>query len=85
MDKHMIIGVHVTERLKRAGQIQEVLTKFGDTIKTRIGLHDVTAQVSSPNGVLILECIGDDDRFNELQTSLKGIEGVEVKTMVFSH
>ncbi|ARN56492.1 hypothetical protein [Sedimentisphaera salicampi] len=85
MDRHLILGVHVTERLKHAQAIQEVLTNFGDTIKTRIGLHDVNGEISSPNGVLLLECIDKQDRFSSLKQDLSNIEGVEIKEIVFDH
>ena len=37
--KHHICGVHITERLEHALQVQQVLTEFGRNIKTRLGLH----------------------------------------------
>jgi hypothetical protein len=84
-DNHLILAVHITERLKHAVEIQNVLTKFGDVIKTRIGLHDVSEQMSSPNGVLLLECIGDEQKFSALSDALQAVSGVEVKKIVFSH
>ena len=40
MDKHIIVGVHITERAKHAGEVQKVFTEFGCQIRTRLGLHE---------------------------------------------
>ena len=39
--KHIILGVHITDRLKEAVEVQKLLTVFGRYIKTRLGLHEV--------------------------------------------
>lgn len=85
MDKHLIMGLHITDRVKHATQIQAVLTEYGCCIKTRLGLHEVGEGFCSNNGVLLLECIGDEANFNELASKLNAIEGAEAKTMVFDH
>ncbi|MFI4913351.1 MAG: hypothetical protein ACIAQZ_16965 [Sedimentisphaeraceae bacterium JB056] len=84
MEKHLILGVHITNRLIHAGEIQDILTKFGGIIRTRLGLHEVETG-SSPNGVLLLECTGDETKFHDLAEALSGVEGVEIKKMVFDH
>lgn len=85
MDKHVIMGVHITERLRHASDVQRVLTQFGCQIRTRLGLHEVGKNACSPNGLLLLELLDDDARVAELSGSLSAIEGVEVQTMVFDH
>ena len=59
MKKHLIFGVHITNRVKRVPEIQKVLTEFGCSIKTRLGLHEADAKVCSPNGLIILEMVGE--------------------------
>jgi hypothetical protein len=85
MDKHIIMGVHITERVRHAVAVQDVLTKFGCAIRTRLGLHEADGTVCSPNGMILLELLDDDAQVKELQDSLSAIDGVEVKTMVFDH
>ena len=85
MDKHIVVGVHITERVKHAGKVQEVFTKFGCSIRTRLGLHEADAAVCSPNGLILLEMVDDDAVFAELSATLKAIDGVEVQHMVFDH
>ena len=41
MDDHVVIGVHVTDRIKEAVEVQRSPTAFGGYIKTRLGLHEV--------------------------------------------
>jgi hypothetical protein len=55
MEKHIIVGVHITERVKHAGDVQKVLTDFGCQIRTRLGLHEADQNLCSPNGMILLE------------------------------
>ena len=84
-DKHLILGVHITDRVKHATRVQEVLTQYGCQIKTRIGLHDVSESVCSPNGLLLLEMFGNLDICQEAAQKLNEIEGVDVQQMLFDH
>lgn len=84
-EKHLILAVHVTERLKHAVEIQNILSEYGDIVKTRLGLHDVDGGISSRHGVLILECIGDETRFSALAGKIGEVQGVEVKQVVFDN
>jgi len=85
MIKHVIFGVHVTDRMKNAGELQKALSEFGSQIKTRLGLHEVSASSCSPNGLVILEMIGDDVTLEHAAQRFAGIEGVELQRMVFTH
>jgi tRNA(Ser,Leu) C12 N-acetylase TAN1 len=85
MDKHIVVGVHITERVKHATEVQQVFTKFGCQIRTRLGLHQAEKNLCSPNGLILLEMVDDDAKVAELKQELTVIEGVEVQTMVFSH
>ncbi len=85
MDKHVILGVHLTDRVRNAGMVQEVLTEFGAHIRTRLGLHDTGAHGSSPSGVIVLDVTGDDRSLDRMAERLGAIEGVDVQRMVFTH
>jgi hypothetical protein len=85
IEKHIIVGVHITDRVKHAPEVQVVFTRFGTNIKTRIGLHDVEEGFASPNGLLLVEFVGTDEQCQKMVSDLSEIEGVEVKTMVFDH
>jgi len=83
MSKFMIFGIHLTNRVKSAVDVQKVFTEYGCNIRTRLGLHDVNENFCSPSGLVILECYGDDIRCKEMEAKLRAIEGVEVQKMVF--
>ncbi|MBN2468543.1 MAG: hypothetical protein JXD19_10370 [Deltaproteobacteria bacterium] len=84
-EKHVILGVHVTDRIQHVGRVQEVLSQFGCYIKTRIGLHEASKNFCSPNGVILLEMLDDQSKIDEMTTMLNQIEGVEVQHMTFGH
>jgi hypothetical protein len=64
--------------------VQSVLTKFGCSIKTRLGLHEVTNDYCATSGIMILELTGDVAECQKLEHELMEIENVEVKKMVFT-
>lgn len=78
-----ILGVHITDRVKEVSEVQSILTKFGCTIKTRLGLHEVTDNFCARSGLIILELTGNREEFFKLENELLGIDGLEVKKMVF--
>ncbi len=85
MEKHIILGVHITERMKNARLVQDLLSEYGCNIKTRIGLHQVHDTFCSPNGLMILEMSGDEAICLELEDKLRTMIGVAVQKMVFDH
>jgi hypothetical protein len=84
-DTHRIVGVHITDRVKKAADVQGLLTKYGCNIKTRLGLHQVQGEYCSPHGLIVLELFGEDALCDELRNGLSAVEGVEVQEMVFHH
>jgi hypothetical protein len=87
MDKprHIVLGVHITDRIHHAHAVQDLLTQYGCCIKTRIGLHEVSEKFCSPNGLLLLEMAGGEKPIFELIDKLKAVEGVDIQQMVFEH
>jgi hypothetical protein len=83
--KHLICGIHITERLQHAVKVQEVLTEFGKDIKTRLGLHEPSEKKGKSNGLLLIEFVGTNASFNKFTKKLGEIKGVEVQQMVFDH
>ena len=85
LKKHVIVGIHITDRASNASAVQGVLTNYGCSIRTRLGLHDTGEGFCSPSGVMLLEFVGDDAELAALQGGLAKIVGIEVQTMVFDH
>ena len=78
--KKTILGVHVAQRTKHTAKVQKILTEYGCSIRTRIGLHDAFEGVCSPNGLILLEMVSQTA---ELTAALAKLPGVTVKKMVF--
>ncbi len=83
MKQHLILGVHITNRVKEVPRIQALLTEYGCNIRTRLGLHDADDRRCSPGGVILLELVGDPARCRQLARKLTAVEGVEVQKIVF--
>lgn len=82
---HVVLGVHVTDRLKNAAAVQKALSSNGNIIRTRIGLHEVSEGFSVPGGLIVLELAGDRASQQRLVRDLRKVKGIEVKAMVFEH
>ena len=83
MNQTVILGIRISDRLGEAGRVQSILTKYGCTIRTRLGLHDVDAEYVSPAGLIILELAGDPAEYLKLENELTGLDGVTVRKMEF--
>ena len=83
MKKIVILGLYITDRVKEAIKVQDVLTKFGCSIKTRLGLHEVQENFCSSNGLIILELTGNEEEMVKLEKELLKIEGLGVQKMTF--
>lgn len=83
MKEIVILGIHITNRDKEVALVQDVLTKFGCSIKTRIGLHDADEENKNSDGIILLELTGDKDEIIKLENALKGIKGLKVQKMTF--
>lgn len=84
MAKTTVLGVKLGQRMQTASQFQEILSKYGCNIKTRIGLHNVSNNVCSPDGVIIIEAIGEEDVVEALEKELKDIPHSDIQKMVFT-
>ena len=84
-EAHIILGVHITDRVQHVPPVQELFTEYGCSIKTRLGLHTVSDRFCSPNGLVLLEMAGPEGPIGELVEKLEAIEGVDVQKMVFEH
>jgi len=80
-----LLAVHVTDRMTRAGAVQELFTEYGCSIRTRLGLHEASEGFCSPRGVILLELAGAPGPILELERKLAALEGIEVQKVVFTH
>jgi len=83
MKEVRILGVMINDPLKGADKIQNILTKYGCSIRTRLGMHDMDEEYASESGLMLLELIGDIQESLRLENELLALEGVDVQKMVF--
>ncbi len=76
-----IMIVKIGERRKKSPEVQEVLSKFGCSIKTRLGLHEA-GDVCSEEGVLVLQLAGERSEMKGLERSLNDLESVKAQMVM---
>jgi len=84
MKERWILGIQISDRVQEVSVLQEILTKYGCSIKTRLGLHEVQGDYCSASGLILLELTGNSEDFYKLENELLQLDGVETKKMVFS-
>ena len=83
MKEVRILGVMIIEPSREPGKIQSILTRYGCSIRTRLGLHDTGEDYASETGLVLLELVGDPQECLRLENELLALDGVEVQKMVF--
>lgn len=76
-----IMGVTINLRTAHAPVVQEILTRYGCIIKTRLGLHETDEKTCSEQGIVLLQLTGSDEEIEKLRDELIDISGVNVNTM----
>jgi hypothetical protein len=84
-EDHVIVAIHITDRMKQAARVQQVFTQYGGLIKTRLGLHETAGKAGSPQGIILLELVGAEKHAGAIIKALNAIAGVEAKSIVFEH
>lgn len=79
--KTVVVGIAINDPNSKSTLLQETLTAFGCSIRTRLGLNN--SDENSARGLILLELTGDAKEQKNLLDSLKKIEGIEVKKMEF--
>jgi hypothetical protein len=83
MSEIRILGLLITDRIKEAGRTQKVLSTYAHIIRSRLGFHELSDDVCSRTGVILLHLTGKNDDWDMLEHDLSQIGGVEVQRMVF--
>jgi hypothetical protein len=85
MNEIRILGLLITDRIKEAGYAQKTLSRYAHIIKSRLGFHEVTENVCSRVGVIILQLSGDPSECEKLESELREIGGIEIQRMLFNY
>lgn len=78
MSNLSIVGILVDKRTEAAPKVQEVLTKYGDSIISRFGSHDPGEK---EHGLITLNFRDKEERLDALTEELKHLDGVVVKAI----
>ncbi len=76
-----ILGILVERDTEVIRNVQKLLTAYGCNIRTRLGLNEVF--FGEPAGLIILELKGDKGQRYLLEKTLKDLDKVHVRSMVF--
>jgi ribosome biogenesis SPOUT family RNA methylase Rps3 len=85
MKEMRILGLMITDRIKEAGRTQKVLSKNANIIKSRLGFHEVSEDVCSRVGMVLLQLGGNQNEWEQLENELQTIEGLEIQHMSFQY
>jgi hypothetical protein len=65
-EEYLILGVHCSDRLKQAVEVQRLFTACGCDIQTRVDRHDADGRLGGPGGLILLELLGGEQSCNQL-------------------
>lgn len=82
MNETKVILILIDKRTDAALKVQEVLTKNGCLIKTRLGMHETSS--CAEEGLIFLNVEGKKEAVNELLKELDNIERVKAKLIKLS-
>lgn len=85
MQKTMIMGILVFDRIKEAGKTQKVLSSHAALIRSRLGFHELSQDVCSRVGTILLVLQGLPHEWQALEEDLRQIGGIEIQKMKFDH
>ena len=74
-----LMAIKVNGRIAQAPHVQEILTKYGCNIKTRVGFHEVNEDQCSMDGILVLQLFGEDSEIQTMLEEMVKIDGVTAK------
>lgn len=78
MDYLSVMSIRIDHRTDAAPRVQEILTKNGEIIIGRFGIHD-PGEVN--HGLITLNLRGDMGKIRNMMDQLEGLDGVKVNHM----
>ncbi|MGE5405141.1 MAG: hypothetical protein ACM3PP_09380 [Candidatus Saccharibacteria bacterium] len=75
-----VIVILVGNRAESAAKVQELLTKNGDMIRTRLGINRELTK-DGDSGFIFLELCGNDERVKGLCDSLNALDNVKAECL----
>jgi hypothetical protein len=78
-----LMAIQVGGRTEHATKVQEILTKYGCNIKTRVGFHDTDENHCSMDGIIILQLFGKESERQDMLDELNALDEVSAKFITF--
>lgn len=79
MEQKRITGILVRNPKAVHMDLQDILSSYGCSIRTRLGLGRIDEQ----NGLILLEMKGDTFEWHNMERKLNNLDGVEVQHIDF--
>jgi len=77
-----IMGIKLSQRIETAKALQDILSRHGCIINTRLGFHEASATACSNEGYILLTFTeNSDDEVDEMQNEIEALGDITVKTM----
>lgn len=76
----VILGIKIPNRISTSPIFQDIISKYGCIIKTRIGLHSTCSNICANYGIILLEII-DNSELIHLKKALLKIDGITLDSM----
>jgi hypothetical protein len=83
MEQLVILGILVQDRENLPVRLQDIFSKYGCCIKTRIGLNELDIPGKGSAGLILLELMGDKEECLRLENDILKQPGTEVRKMLF--
>ncbi|MCL2510874.1 MAG: hypothetical protein FWF09_02360 [Bacteroidales bacterium] len=84
MNGIIILGLLISNEVADIVTFQQLLTKYGNVIRTRLGLHESHYETPKIKGLLLLEMVGDAAEIASFESAASKISGIQVQKMAFS-
>lgn len=78
MDNLSVMSIRVDHRKNSAPKVQDILTKNGDVILNRFGMHD-PEEINT--GLITLNLRAEKNRINNIMNELEVLDGVKANHM----
>lgn len=79
---YTLMAIKISPRTKAAPKVQEILTRYGCIIHTRLGLHEATENICSTSGLILLNLMPTaKEEIAKLDAELNSIEDVTAKLL----
>lgn len=78
-----ILALLISDRVKEAGSVQTIISRYTSVIRSRLGFHELTEASCSRVGIIILQLNGDVHLQRQLEEELRHVRGIEVKRISF--